>query len=92
MTAAGDVVERRTANGKPSLQTLVVVDLFAVVGYVRYAMGRKTYANEMAASLARRVWPEFPQSIRDQIRRDAAMLAGTFEARAWAWLTEEEPH
>jgi len=64
----------------------VTVTLWDVLMAIRYGMGRHTYANADASSLAKQVWPLFDVSVRNQLRRDASRLSGP-EAEEWAWLT-----
>lgn len=67
----------------------VEVDILVVVYAIRYGMGRMTYANDDAASLARRFWGDFDESTRQQIRSDADLLSLPLR-RPWYWVEDEK--
>lgn len=65
----------------------VEVDILVVLYAIRYGMGRMTYANNDASSLARQYWDDLNPSWQRQIKDDAMRLADT-ERLPWHWLEE----
>jgi len=65
----------------------VAVPLWVVVSAIRYGMNRLSYAGSDSSHLAQQFWDDFPEHIREQIRRDVD--DEFFEQRNkqyWAWL------
>lgn len=73
-----------------TLDERVEVTLWTVVMAIRYGMGRMTYANGDASSLARQHWGRFPPFMRRMIRDDARNLPEGLERMEWEWLITEE--
>lgn len=65
----------------------IPVTPWVIVMAIRYGMGRRTYANWDAASLAQQHWDSLTERDRHSIRLDASGLVG-LEAEPWAWLAD----
>lgn len=69
------------------------VDEWTVLMAIRYGLGRLTYANADAASLAWEHWDRFSEATRQTITQDVLHLRGTLTPAdiiaTWDWITDE---